>query len=490
MKKSILTIVLLAAMLLTACSQTSDGGNEDTTVIGNDVETATLETTAAPEYVVPETDYSGREFTFSSWTSPNPAWIASSYLECGVEGLNGDIINDAIYERNATIKDVLGVTIIPKKYTSESEMLTTMFAGDFFADTVLIFGGRLEKVLNQDFAYDLFSIPTLDLDKSWWDQNAIEESVLGDKLFFASGSIGSFGQMGIFVTYFNKSMIEQFQLESPYDLVRNGSWTFDKMAEMSEVVSADLDGDGAMTKDDRFGMSSESGVERYLLFAGGARITEMDSSGVPQFALNTERAAGIIEKIIPMYRNKETTLYSADYASGYSNVFSQLIVPTFTSDRLMFLSQWLCVSLELRNMESDFGIIPFAKYDEAQDEYYAGSSNSWSQFAVVPITTPDIEFTGDIMNALGYYGDVYVNTALMETTITSKTLRDTDTEEMLNLIYASRCYDPALYFNWGDISATLAEFISDNTTDFASKVFAVEDKVNAAIAETMEKYLG
>ncbi len=38
--------------------------------------------------------------------------------------------------------------------------------------------------------------------------------------------------------------IEDFHLEMPYDLVNEGAWTLDKMAEMANIVAADLNGNG------------------------------------------------------------------------------------------------------------------------------------------------------------------------------------------------------------------------------------------------------
>ncbi len=486
---SILVALTLSASMLTACGTPTDSGSTaDTTTASAD--TTALEITEAPEYVVPDADYSGREFIFSSWITDKPNWVATSYNEAGVEALNGDIINDAIYERNAKVKEDLGITITVRSYKSASEMLNSTLAGDHYADTVLLFGEDIAPIVNQDLATDLLAVPTLDLSKDWWEQNAIEELTLGDHLFFAPGHISSFGQMGIFVTYFNKNMIEQFNLDNPYDLVRDGTWTFDKMVEMCEVVSSDLDGDGTMGKNDRFGMASQGATDVYHILASGERITEKGSDGMPELTINTERAANVIEKLVPFYRNKNLCMYASDFSSGYTNVFSQLLVPTFIADKMLFQHQWLCVALELRNMESDFGILPISKYDESQDGYYAPSTNSWSIFAVVPVTVPDLEFTGDVMNALGYYGREFVNTALIETTITGKSLRDTDTEEMLNLIYDSRINDLALFYNWGDVVTTLNKFVSGNSTSFASTIATVEEKANAAIDETMEKYLG
>ena len=47
------------------------------------------------------------------------------------------------------------------------------------------------------------------------------------------------------VIFFNKDLMDEYQIEYPYDLVRNGTWTVDKFFEMAKCTG-DLNGDGFM----------------------------------------------------------------------------------------------------------------------------------------------------------------------------------------------------------------------------------------------------
>nr|MBQ4320578.1 hypothetical protein [Clostridia bacterium] len=338
---------------------------------------------------------------------------------------------------------------------------------------------------NNDLAIDLFEIDTLELDKSWWHQQAIDSLTIGGHLYFAPGNIGSFDNLSVFSVFVNKNMLEDFNLESPYDAVREGTWTMDMMYEMANTVAADIDGDGTMGEADRFGMSSE-GLGDVVLRSCGERLTTKDDDDMPVLAVNTERAASIIEKVVPRWRDKAVTLYTGDFSSKYSHVFSQFLVPMFKSDQLLFVNNWLSIALEMRSMDSDFGILPPPKYDEAQETYYVPSSEAWTAYAAVPVTNPDLEFTGDIMNALGYYGREFVQTALIDTTITNKTLRDTDTEEMLQIIFDNRVFDLGAVYDWNKITTTLNQFISQNNTAFASKMASVESAVLSEMEKTID----
>lgn len=490
MKNKIISIFLalmaLTGSVLTSCGENTEAANTNTvnTDTVSTVEEA-AETTTEPEYKNPEVNYDGREFIFSAWKTDKPNWVATSYFEAEATEQNGDLINDAIYRRNMEVEELLGVEITAKPFKSSTDMVKPTLAGDHYADTVLAGGDGVGEIVNKTLSIDLKTIPTLELDKSWWDAYAISQLSINNKLFFAPGNISTFCELAVFCTYFNKNMVNDFKLDDPYTLVRDGKWTIDKLREMAQVVASDLNGDGVMDENDRFGLSTEA-LTTVLLMSQGVKLTTKDSNDIPSLTVNTERAANVINKVVPLYRDKKIALYAGDFSSKYSHVFSQLLTPMFISGNLLFENNWLSIALEMRNMEHDFGILPPAKYDESQDKYYVPSSESWTYYAVVPITEPDLDYAGNVMNALGYFGRIYVHEALIEKTITDKALRDKDTEEMLRLIFDNRCYDLASIFGWGSLTNTLNAFIGGNKTDFASTIAKTEAKIQSEIEKTVE----
>ncbi len=489
MNKKILALSLLSAMMLTALASCSGGSGDTATTTAGGADTTVADTTVAEttaEYVKPGVKFDGEEFAFAAWKTNSPNWIATSYCEIGAESLNGDLINDAIYERNAAVEEEYGIKIVQKGFQSSSEFLNPAMAGDSFADAGLLSGGTSKNFLNANLLIDLYTIDTLDLSKSWWNQTAADAFTIGGKLFFVPGNIGSFDNLSVYSVFFNKNMIESFSLDDPYTAVREGKWTIDMMKEHATVVASDLDGDGAMTEADRFGMSSEAAMVSPALRAAGINLTVKDDEDYPTLAVNTERSASVIEKIVPLWRDKATTLYVSDFSSKFGHVFSQFLVPHFIEDKLLYVNNWLCIALEMRDMNSDFGILPPPKFDEAQDAYYAASSESWTANATVPITNNRLEMTGYILDALGYYGQQYVQTALIDTTITDKALRDTDTEEMLQIIFDNRVFDIGSIFDWGGLYGTLSGFVSNNDTSFASKLASSESSIIGEMEKTIE----
>jgi hypothetical protein len=72
------------------------------------------------------------------------------------------------------------------------------------------------------------------------------------------------------------------------------------------------------------------------------------------------------------------------------------------------------------------------------------------------------------MNALGYFGHEHIYTALIDTAITYKSLRDDGNKQMMELIYENRIFDLADIYDFGGITSMMNSFVSGNSTNFAS----------------------
>ena len=170
-----------------------------------------------------------------------------------------------------------------------------------------------------------------------------------------SGQINYFDMLwGI---YFNKQMVEDLSLESPYDLVNSGKWTMDAMKKLGIAVSNDMNGDGEMTEDDRFGLITINGGSS-LAFLHGCDERGIDiENGKLALSKIDDRMFGVMTIIKQnVYENKDEVLIKDDKT-------------LFTSGHSLFYAEVLGNAKVLRSMDTDFGIIPFPKYDEAQENY-------------------------------------------------------------------------------------------------------------------------
>ena len=91
--KKMTSLLLLMAMLASLASCGGEKTSADETTISDD--TGTSVSSDDPEYVYPELDCGGDEFTIL-----NTGWVWSMYTFIDFETQTGDSLDDAVYERN------------------------------------------------------------------------------------------------------------------------------------------------------------------------------------------------------------------------------------------------------------------------------------------------------------------------------------------------------------------------------------------------------
>ena len=128
----------------------------------------------------------------------------------------------------------------------------------------------------------------------------------------------------------------------------------------------------------------------------------------------------------------------------------------------------LKASLLMREMEDNFGIIPFPKYDEAQDGYYT-HVDGHAPLMILPKTIQNTDKAGIIMEALAYYSHEYVVPAVYDIVLQNKYARDESSAHMLDLILDGRVYTFGYIFDdYKGMQWTIREMLQNKKEDYAS----------------------
>jgi len=502
MRKTIRVLFLVLVALtvifaLMACNTEGDKKASDN--LGGDDSARTAgdaDGSEKSEFQPADEKFTGYEFrVYNLMSFGQSAWVALDYSEVQPEVLNADPINDAIFNRNKQVEDVYDITIKEVQFgerledmgVSISKVITMMQAGEDLFDAGLINGNSMPQLFALKTAmYDLKALPEIDLSKSWWDQNSVEGFSLGGKLYSATGDITIWHTLASAVFYFNKKLIEDNSLESPYNLVRSGEWTWDKMSEMARDVTKDTSGDGKIDREDQIGITSEDGTMLESIFCAGERLTTKDENDMPVLNTNFDRINAVLDKAMPILRSADYAYASSDLYGRYPNPYFYFTMPKFKDSTVLFYTQQLMVALNLREMEADFGIVPFPKLDKNQDKYYSVATNHFLKYAWIPTTNATPGKAGYILDAMAYYSQQMVTPAVMGVTITSKALRDEESLEMLKIILENRVYDLATIYHWGTIGAPYAAVYTKKTNNFSSEFEKIRIQVETAIQETID----
>lgn len=421
----------------------------------------------------------------------------NSYSDLKADELTGDPVNDAVYERNQNIEGLLNCDLEVYEMGSfgasgtinvGSDLKNNLLAGNpdgIYAGFVN--GISLSALISGEVLYNLNDIDTLGLDNEWWYQSANDSMVINGKLFAATGDFSVRGLVSMTSIFFNKTLLNRYeQLENPYDLVRSGKWTIDKLTEYANVMT-EIGGDGTLDVDDQVGFVSEWGSGYYYVSAAGIRAYENNGTDVV-FGMNNENAQQMVTKISQLLTNKQVSKIVADhYGDNYS---AAGVLSYFGDNKIAFYSHNIYDALELRDMEAEFGMLPLPKLNEAQTDYYSISNRYFSSYALIPLASPDAEISGIILNALSFYGNKLLREAVYDRSFRSlKLLRDEDSVEMFELIINTQIQDMGLFYT-SKAYSLISGIAKSNPGSFVSTVNKNINTIQGEISSMLAIYKG
>ena len=478
---------LLASLMILAVSACAEKSNTDKGK--NPVEDTQQENMFA------DVDLAGETYTILCLSTTDATMKINSYSDLVADELTGDPVDDAVYERNEKIKanlncelDIYEIGTFGASGTINvgADLKTILLAGN--PDNIsagFVNGISLAALIQGEVLYNLNEIDTLGLENDWWYKEANDSMTINGKLFAATGDFSVRGLVSMTSIFFNKTLLERYEdLENPYDLVRSGKWTIDKLVEYSNVMTM-AGGDGTLTIDNQVGFVSEWGSSYYYLSAAGIRAYENNGTDIV-FAMNNASAQEMVTKISNLLTNKQVSKIVADhYGDDYS---AGGVLSYFGDNKIAFYSHNIYDALELRDMEAEFGMLPLPKLNEAQTDYYSISNRYFSSYALVPLASPDPETAGILLNALSYYGNMHLREAVYDRSFRSlKLLRDEDSVEMFELIIKTQIQDMGLFF-----TSTAYSLISgigkSNPGAFSSNLKKSEPSINKEIQQLLAIY--
>lgn len=470
-------LALSMAMLFTAsvsCGKQPDPvdttvATESTTLAPASVtETEAVTETQDPATadVLPEKNYENAPFTILLRTEWDYEFV--------VDTMTGDLISDAIYQRNTVVEERFGVDFqyvdVKGAWNDRTGFLTTVSnavsAGDGSYDMIAGYQAYMITAAMAGNLYNINDMPHIDPSKAWWSEQCNDSLTVGDCLYLTTGDIALTMWENIYVYYFSKTLAAQNNLPDLYALVKQGEWTLDKVNELTADISQDVDGNGVMDESDLYGfVTTTNNHMRAYIVSGQTPIAKKDAEGYLELCYESERTQVLLDKLLALH-HRPASYINYDVISG--TAFSK--TPTmFTENRALLMSGYLGTASTLRDMDTDFGILPYPKLDSDQENYYTSSHNSVSMICFLT-TVRDPEMSGLIAEALGMESHKLVIPQYYELALKSKNVRDEQSAEMIDLIHSSLTFD----FGWvhsvplGEIGTLMEKLVKNNTPSFSS----------------------
>jgi hypothetical protein len=406
------------------------------------------------------------------------------------EEINAEPINDAVFVRNAYLEEKYNFEIvgIPSDSTSATAgpLRRIIQADSDEYDAIVMRQSEVGSLITAGALTDYNDIPWIDFDKPWWDKSLTEQLSLGGKKFATVGDLISSNSNALRVIFFNKSMITDFDLGSPYAMVKENRWTLDAFYEMCKDISRDLNGDGIMDQHDQYGFLVQGGSTNNLFFGAGGRVTEKDENDIPIPAVFTEKMHQTLQSLTNILASRDNVMFDGDYAGLDPRGSEYVLMTTFEDGRGLFFGEILQLAERMRATDTEFGILPPPKADEHQENYMAFADSWCLNLLIIPITNRNLEMTGQILEAMAAESRYTVLPAYYEKTLKGKYARDEESAEMLDIIIQNKVISLDEMFGWGMYGA-IQDVLFRRSGDFTSAIDRASGRHQTNIDRTMER---
>ncbi len=447
--KKIICIVLALSMLipLSSCKAEEDAKKPSDTTKAPSETTSNPEIYYEPDSLPDDLDFGGMTVKFASLAGDKLTYE----INFTVDELSSDVVNDSIYNRELYVEDRLGVEIENYKLINVTDEIDkNLNSGEDVYDAYIHSNHNISKFVFFDYFTDLNTVKYLDFDKPWWSQKFNEEAALFDELYLSTGSLCLSLVRNTFAVYYNKALAEDYEGSIPelanlYDLVNSGKWTFDKFVELGGGIYNDLNGDSTRDLEDLYGIAYGDHTQIDAIWSGfDLNIFSKTSDGWYELDVNTDKmytALGKLHTLIHETTGSITANVVDSNGEEYKNSAPEVQFANGTN--LFLVSEILYAQKEsLRNMQDDYGLIPFPKYDENQKDYYSFSSDTYGAVAI-PITNSDPDVVGAVIEAMASYS--YRNTLplYLDTVLKGQYMSDADSRRMVDIIVDGIMMDTA-----------------------------------------------
>ncbi|MBQ3127269.1 MAG: extracellular solute-binding protein [Clostridia bacterium] len=438
----LLAVLLLA---LTACS----GGGEGSETTAAPQTQQPDETTAAVDDG-PKLDQYGREIieadlpdvrfdgeTFTIHTRGNV-----EQYEWKAEEVNGEPLNDAIYKRNRVIEDKYGVTIQVvaegswSNYSAETlpRLQASIQAQTGEYDLIAGYSSPFSNMVTTGMLYDLNTVKYIDFDKPWWWSNFTEATEIDGVNYFGLGELSLSAIYSMTCVYFNPAIMDEANNGvDPYQLVLDGKWTWDKMAELGANAIKELDGDNQMGTGDRWGVlwgNNSNDTHQYVI-SSGEMLSKRDGDGMPVVDINSDRMTTVIDRLLQLFYNTDGALFdgSAD------------VKKMFIDGKGLFLNGWMYhAQTQIAAAMEAYGVLPTPKMEESQEDYH-----TWIQVGMhmysIPVDVRNLERAAILTEALAAETYATLLPAYYEIILKARYFSDEASSQMLDIIYDSVSFD-------------------------------------------------
>ncbi len=493
MAKKVLSLILAFLMILpmaVSCAETNDGtdttdpGVETVAPAGTDAVTEPAETELKSATLPEDLDFKGETVTILSRDS---AFVSD---EMWVDDQNGSMVNDAIYRRNEKVMQMLGVKLESIKLTGDAYLVSTELrnaarSGETYFDIAANSTYSTITYTGENIFLDLTECEYLDLDAIYWSQGYNASASIGNSQYLATGAIALSLYRLMFITFYNKTLLESAQYENLYTVVDEGRWTLDYQIQLSKDLYKDNDGSGTISDGDTVGFagSSLSYIDPYWSSCD-MPILSKDADNLLVFSLDIEKMSNVVDKLITLFNESNAWFDQSSGDDGKQTAMSNLFANGNVGTITMRLGS--VETEQFLTMQDEYGIIPMPKYDENQEKYYTFLHDQFTSIGIPSVLASDeerVQMIGAVLEAMALESYKSVVPTYYEVALKGRYLEDSDSWRMLDMIYENVKVDAGVLYtkNIESVHQTPRDMVLNGRNTVASMMKKISTRVEKVL---------
>ena len=441
MKRFLCLLIAIIIICLPACSKKNTESKD------NPPESSSLDTI---KVIDPDTDSMKKTAvralnTLSDTVLPEKGITVFSATDMPiVPESEGTVYSYTLAQRNRMFEKKYSTTL--NQFTEESDKLLeqahyNMLAGIGFADLFTIPAKDLHKYAQKGVLLNTASLPGADYSADWFDKDLMERAAHGNESYAVYGDFNK-DISSYYCLYVNRDLLASADIKTPYTAVKNGSWTWDSLLEITRNFSA---------KNEAFAISVQSDdlLANVCFKSAGYDYITTAHKATPTVSFASDSSQLLLQSLRNLYTQSISDASEA-----------------FTSGNSLFYIGTVGEMNKIKFLQNDWCILPIPKAAATQENYitymdenhsvltcYAGASNASLLFYAVEGLNA-ASYGGYLTEA--YYSDLVLNS-----------LRDSDTLNMLDYICGVK--DGVLITDFTDYYAPYFPVLYEETVSAVAK---------------------
>ena len=494
-----LALVMLFTPILTACTKEDEDDEKIWWELGAEGRAAT------PDNLPDDLDYDGYEVQ---------AYHRGGFIDeaGGLDEEGADPVQVVVYQRNKKIEQRLNVKFnwVPSDggLSSTADSINVILNTNQYYDFILTTNNTIVFYKKNAYLCDLTDSRYLDFTQPWWWTEYMDEIAFdGVTYHFMVGdlNISNFKKMSAMYVNFDLSK-EILKMESTdfYKMIDDKTWTIEMFYALTKECYRDTDRDpnysGKKDQKDIFGFAWSGGETIQQLLFSTSIVDDLYERSEGQFnvtlnLINNSDIQELCEQVTNLIWVNDGA-WDRRLSGESGSHFDSEIIKEFSEDNYVFLAQRLTAACTdyLREMTSDFGIIPYPTL-YAGDDYISYGETSASSICIPQVVLTKDNFqldrSGAVIEALCAESYRYTIDAFYKDALQKRYTRDPDSVRMIDIIYESRNKNFLIEYNTvaNSILGQLYNAIKDQQNIeslLASRASQAQSALNAYINELLE----